>query len=67
MTQAKQDSARPLEGAGLLDLTGSAASGAGKGLADLGANVILVGSPGDSCARSLGPFKDDGPEIENGL
>jgi crotonobetainyl-CoA:carnitine CoA-transferase CaiB-like acyl-CoA transferase len=57
----------PLTGVKVLDLTEERGMYAGKMLADLGADVILVEKPEGSLARRKAPFKDDIPGIENSL
>jgi crotonobetainyl-CoA:carnitine CoA-transferase CaiB-like acyl-CoA transferase len=57
----------PLNDLKVLDLTEERGLYTGKVLADLGADVILVERPEGSRARSLGPFEDDVPGIENSL
>lgn len=57
----------PLAGTRVVDLTEGRGLLAGKILADLGADVILVERPGGNPARGLGPFKDDRPGLENSL
>ena len=48
----------------VLDLTDGGASMAGRMLADLGADVVLVEPPGGATSRTLGPFAEDaaGPD-----
>ncbi len=67
MSHADTETAGPLAGVRVLDLTESRGLFAGKVLADLGADVVLVEPPGGGPARSLGPFKDDTPGAENSL
>ncbi len=67
MPDTSTESAGPLAGVKVLDLTEGRGLFAGKVLADLGADVILIEPPGGSPARSLGPFKDDAPGTENSL
>ncbi len=57
----------PLSGIRVLDLTEERGLYAGKVLADMGADVILIENPKGSRPRSLGPFKADTPGIENSL
>jgi len=53
-----------LEDIRVLDLADESASLAGRILADLGAEVILVEPPGGAPHRSLEPFLDDQPGTE---
>lgn len=54
----------PLDGWTVIELSSEATAFAGKMLADMGADVIVVEPPGGSPLRRLGPFLDDerGPE-----
>ena len=56
--------AGPLSGLRVLELTGEHAQFCGKLMADLGADVIKVEPPGGQGTREVGPFLDDeaGPE-----
>jgi crotonobetainyl-CoA:carnitine CoA-transferase CaiB-like acyl-CoA transferase len=65
--ETAKGSTGPVGGLRVLDLTEERGLYAGKVLADLGADVVLVERPEGSRARSLGPFKDDNPGIENSL
>jgi crotonobetainyl-CoA:carnitine CoA-transferase CaiB-like acyl-CoA transferase len=56
-----------LAGTRVVDLTEGRGLFAGKVLADLGADVIMVERPEGSPARSLGPFKGDRPGLANSL
>ena len=67
MAEADKQNTGPLKGLRILDLTEERGQYAGKVLADLGADVILVERPEGSRARSLGPFKDDVQGIETSL
>lgn len=51
----------------VLDLTDGGASIAGRILADLGAEVILVEAPSGAASRALGPFVDDDPHPDRSL
>jgi len=67
MSHADTETAGPLAGVKVLDLTEGRGLFAGKVLADLGADVVLIEPPRGGPARSLGPFKDDTPGAENSL
>lgn len=67
MPETTKQSTGPLDGVRVLDLAEERGLYAGKVLADLGADVILIEDPKGGRARSLGPFKDDIPGIENSL
>jgi crotonobetainyl-CoA:carnitine CoA-transferase CaiB-like acyl-CoA transferase len=67
MSEANKERPGPLVGLRVLDLTEERGLYAGKVLADLGADVVLIEKPQGSRARSLGPFKGDNPDIENSL
>jgi crotonobetainyl-CoA:carnitine CoA-transferase CaiB-like acyl-CoA transferase len=56
-----------LDGIRVLDLTENRGEFAGKFLADLGADVIKVERPQGCYSRSIGPFKNDAPGVENSL
>jgi crotonobetainyl-CoA:carnitine CoA-transferase CaiB-like acyl-CoA transferase len=56
-----------LSGIKVLDLTEDRGQFAGKFLGDLGADVIKVEKPEGSRSRSIGPFKNDVPGVENSL
>jgi benzylsuccinate CoA-transferase BbsE subunit len=56
-----------LRGYRILDLTRGGALMAGKVLADLGAEVIVIEPPGGSPTRAVGPFIGDRPEPERSL
>lgn len=56
-----------LGGVRVLDLTENRGEFTGKFLADLGADVIKVEKPQGCYSRSIGPFKDDLPGLENSL
>lgn len=58
---------RALDGIRVLDLTNRSAALAGRVLADLGAEVIMVEPPGGSSIRRLAPFLDDEPGPEHSL
>jgi crotonobetainyl-CoA:carnitine CoA-transferase CaiB-like acyl-CoA transferase len=51
----------------VLDLTDDGASMAGRMLADLGADVVLVEPPGGVASRARGPFADDLPGPDRSL
>ncbi|MDG1086311.1 MAG: CoA transferase, partial [Acidimicrobiales bacterium] len=57
----------PLDGWTVIELSSQATAFAGKLLADMGADVIVVEPPGGSPLRSLGPFLDDQPGPEHSL
>lgn len=57
----------PLDALRVLDLTDGGASVAGRILADLGAEVLLIEPPGGVASRRLGPFADDEPGPERSL
>ena len=56
-----------LDGIRVLDLTEDRGQFAGKFLGDLGAEVIKIEKPEGSPSRSVGPFKNDEPGLENSL
>jgi crotonobetainyl-CoA:carnitine CoA-transferase CaiB-like acyl-CoA transferase len=57
----------PLDGWTVIELSSQATAFAGKLLADMGADVIVVEPPGGSPLRNLGPFLDDQPGPEHSL
>jgi crotonobetainyl-CoA:carnitine CoA-transferase CaiB-like acyl-CoA transferase len=57
----------PLDGVKVVELSHERGAWAGKLLADLGADVVLVEPPGGSIQRSYGPFADDQPDPERSL
>lgn len=57
----------PLSGYRVLDLTDHRGQFAGSGLAQLGADVILVEPAGGSPSRHLAPFIDDEPGMDRSL
>ena len=57
----------PLAGCRILDLSGPMGQPAGRSLADLGADVILVEPPSGSSARSLAPFAGNSIHPERGI
>ena len=67
MSETNKERPGPLAGLRILDLTEERGLYAGKVLADLGADVVLLEKPEGSRARSIGPFKGDNPGIENSL
>jgi crotonobetainyl-CoA:carnitine CoA-transferase CaiB-like acyl-CoA transferase len=56
-----------LEGCRVVELAADGSAYAGKLLADLGADVIVVEPPGGSPQRAYGPFLDDQPAPERSL
>jgi crotonobetainyl-CoA:carnitine CoA-transferase CaiB-like acyl-CoA transferase len=56
-----------LEGVRVVELSHERSAFAGKLLADMGADVIVVEPPGGSALRSWGPFVDDEPGPERSL
>jgi len=67
MAELKKKNTGPLAGLKVLDLTEERGLYAGKVLADMGADVVLIEKPAGSRARSRGPFKGDTPGTENSL
>jgi len=67
MAETAKEHSGPLSGLRVLDLTEERGPYAGKVMADLGADVVLVERPEGNRARSFGPFKDDSPGIDNSL
>jgi benzylsuccinate CoA-transferase BbsE subunit len=59
--------AGPLEGLRVVELASEHAAWAGKLLADLGAETIVVEPPGGHPSRAYGPFADDEPGPERSL
>ncbi|MGH9301391.1 MAG: CaiB/BaiF CoA transferase family protein [Acidimicrobiales bacterium] len=57
----------PLEGVRVVELASEWGAYAGKLLADLGADVVLVEPPGGHHTRDYGPFADDLPDPEGSL
>ena len=57
----------PLDGVRVVELASDHAAFAGKLLADLGADVIVVEPPGGHRSRSYEPFADDEPHRERSL
>ena len=57
----------PLDGIKVVELTHEHVAWAGKLVADLGADVVVVEPPGGSAQRQLGPFLDDVPGPERSL
>ena len=57
----------PLDGVRVVELTHEHVAWAGKLVADLGADVVVVEPPGGSPQRSFGPFLDDEPGPERSL
>ena len=64
---ATTSSPQLLPGVRVLDLTDDKGLLAGKLLADMGADVILIEPPGGNPARHLGPFYKDQPSSETSL
>ena len=56
-----------LEGIRIIELPGDSTAFAGKLLADMGADSIIVEPPGGASARSYPPFRNDAPDRENSL
>ena len=59
--------AGPLSGIRVIEVASEFAAFAGKMLADLGAEVIVVEPPGGHHTRTYEPFADDVPDIERSL
>src|SRR3954447_12189733 len=59
--------AGPLEGLRVIELSHEACAWAGKLLADLGADAIVVEPPGGSRQRQTGPWLEDEPGTERSL
>lgn len=57
----------PLDGVRVVELAHELSTWAGKLLADMGADVIVVEPPGGSPQRAYGPFLDDEPGPERSL
>ena len=62
-----EDQPGPLEGMRVVELASEWTAFAGKLLAELGADVILVEPPEGASTRRYGPFVDDEPGVENSL
>ena len=60
-------SRRPLDGLRVIELTSERCALAGKLLADMGADVIVVEPPGGSPMRAYEPFASDQPDPEGAL
>ena len=58
---------RPLDGLRIIELTSERCALAGKLLADMGADVIVVEPPGGSPMRAYEPFAGDSPDPEGAL
>ncbi len=58
---------RPLDGIRVVELTSERCALAGKLLADMGADVIVIEPPGGSAMRTYEPFADDKPDPEGAL
>jgi crotonobetainyl-CoA:carnitine CoA-transferase CaiB-like acyl-CoA transferase len=59
--------AGPLDGLRVVELAGEHTAAAGKLLADLGADVVVVEPPGGAATRRLGPFAGGAPDPERSL
>jgi len=57
----------PLDGVRVVELSHERGAWAGKLLADMGADVVVVEPPGGSVQRTYGPFLDDEPGPERSL
>ena len=57
----------PLAGLKVVEVAGEASAWAGRLLADMGADVVLVEPPGGHFTRRYGPFVDDVPDPERSL
>ena len=57
----------PLQGVRVLELSDERVAWAGKLLADLGAEVVVIEPPGGARQRFLGPFLEDEPGLERSL
>jgi crotonobetainyl-CoA:carnitine CoA-transferase CaiB-like acyl-CoA transferase len=57
----------PLSGIKVVELASETAAQAGKLLADLGAEVVVVEPPGGHATRAIGPFRDDRPQPDQSL
>src|ERR1700722_8453700 len=57
----------PLTGVRVVELAHERAAWAGKLMADLGADVVVVEPPGGAAQRRYGPFLDDQPGPERSL
>lgn len=64
---ASKGAPRPLDGLRVIELTSERCALAGKLLADMGADVIVVEPPGGSPMRAYEPFADDQPDPEGAL
>lgn len=67
MSAAESQRPGPLTGVRVVELASEHGAFAGKQLADLGADVILVEPPGGHPSRWFEPFLDDEPGLERGL
>ncbi|HXY95240.1 MAG TPA: CoA transferase [Acidimicrobiia bacterium] len=67
MSRAGAEAAGPLDGVRVVELASEHAAFAGKVLADLGAEVIVVEAPDGHATRWFEPFADDVPGAENSL
>jgi crotonobetainyl-CoA:carnitine CoA-transferase CaiB-like acyl-CoA transferase len=56
-----------LKGIRIVEIAGDSTAFAGKLLADMGADLILVEPPGGAAARAYPPFVDDQPGLERSL
>jgi crotonobetainyl-CoA:carnitine CoA-transferase CaiB-like acyl-CoA transferase len=57
----------PLQGVKVVELASFWGAWAGRTLADLGADVIVVEPPGGHFTRTFGPFVDDQPHPDRSL
>ena len=67
LADGRGDLMGPLDGVRVVELTHEHVAWAGKLLADLGADVVVVEPPGGSPQRSFEPFLDDEPGPERSL
>ena len=65
--QASETLPGPLDGMSVVELASEHAAWAGKLLAELGADVVVVEPPGGHASRTYGPFLDDEPGPERSL
>jgi crotonobetainyl-CoA:carnitine CoA-transferase CaiB-like acyl-CoA transferase len=61
------DARPPLDGVRVIEVAGRASGFAGRQLAELGAEVILVEPPGGARSRRRAPFLEGGPGVERSL
>ena len=67
MSERSEQRIGPLDGVTVVELSHELCAWAGKLLADLGAEVVVVEPPGGSVQRTWGPFLDDVPGPERSL